>query len=481
MACKGRRTLLPAAPNARTVRSPTMPKPIHEMSSWGASVHPSRGLEEEEAWEATRALTGMATQVMRDKDDSKALQMRHVGRQVGPALWELFVVIDPTDALQQQFEVLRPEFIALHDIGTQSSRRMLAGLAAATGRPVHQLHIRRQGLGMPLAAIEFVELPIEEGLPPLRMYSTEVDADTQQRRRLARTLLSHSRLAVVIVGDLPPHAMATALLPLHDGIKEGPWLNRELLMLPLASAAALAGQAAHLAIDTPVQVRTTPQVSRPAEAWNYLRGTWNKLREKLLGETDQALPMIIDPAAATRTTAPAAQPTPVSETATVSPGGSSPLPEPSTGVPAQARPPLPLTPMPPVRAAMPPAAPMDPALAIYVRKCGELKGMVSCCVFELASQRTISHSGQRPGPAALASQGATLMASIAESAQALNLGDAAPDAAITLGNHHLVLRAVPGRPGLALHAVFDRSLANLTLVRLQLQRLDLLLEEGDAG
>ncbi len=282
MSRKGRRTLLPAAPTARTVRSHTMPKPIHEMSSWGASVHPSRGLEEEEAWEATRALTGMATQVMRDKDDSKALQMRHVGRQVGPALWELFVVIDPTDALQQQFEVLRPEFIALHDIGTQSSRRMLAGLAAATGRPVHQLHIRRQGLGMPLAAIEFVELPIEEGLPPLRMYSTEVDADTQQRRRLARTLLSHSRLGVVIVGDLPPHAMATALLPLHDGIKEGPWLNRELLMLPLASAAALAGQAAHLAIDTPVQVRTTPQVSRPAEAWNYLRGTWNKLREKLL-------------------------------------------------------------------------------------------------------------------------------------------------------------------------------------------------------
>ncbi|NJN00501.1 MAG: hypothetical protein HC793_02365, partial [Aquincola sp.] len=46
------------------------------------------------------------------------------------------------------------------------------------------------------------------------------------------------------------------------------------------------------------------------------------------------------------------------------------------------------------------------------------------------------------------------------------------------GNHHLLLRAVPGRKGLAMNAVLDKAQANLTLVRLQLQRLDLLLEEG---
>jgi hypothetical protein len=107
--------------------------------------------------------------------------------------------------------------------------------------------------------------------------------------------------------------------------------------------------------------------------------------------------------------------------------------------------------------------------------------MVSCAVFELATQRTIAHAGTRPGPAALASQGATLMASMAEVAHALNLGDAAPDAAITLGSHHQLLRAVPARPGLALHAVLDRAATNLTLVRLQLQRLDLLLEDGDTA
>jgi hypothetical protein len=135
--------------------------------------------------------------------------------------------------------------------------------------------------------------------------------------------------------------------------------------------------------------------------------------------------------------------------------------------------------MPEVRVAAAPAPAVgDSVLAAYLRKCGELKGMVSCCIFELASQRTIGHTGTRPGPAGLAAHGASLMASMAEAAHALNLGDAPPDAAITLGNHHVLLRAVPARRGLAMHAVLDKSQSNLTLVRLQLQRLDLLLEEG---
>jgi hypothetical protein len=120
----------------------------------------------------------------------------------------------------------------------------------------------------------------------------------------------------------------------------------------------------------------------------------------------------------------------------------------------------------------------DPTLAAYLRKCGELKGMISCCIFELATQRTIGHFGSRPGPAGLAAHGASLMASMAEAAHALGLGDGAPDAAITVGNHHVLLRAVPARPGLAMHAVLDKVQANLTLVRLQLQRLDLVLEDG---
>ena len=440
-----------------------MAKPIHEMSTWEASAQPARDVDEqdEESWEPTRQQTGVATQLMRDKDDYLAQAQRDVGRQIGQAQWELFVAIDAAEALRQQFDLLQPEYIALHDIGTQSSRRMLAGLAAATACPVHQLHIRRQGLGMPLARLEFVELPVAPDQPVLRLYSTDIDADTQLRHRLARLLMAHSRLSVVIVGDLPPHALATALLPLHDAIKDGPWHNRELLMLPLAGAAALAGQASHLAIGTPMQVRTTPLVTRPAEAWNYLRGTWNKVRAQL---SDNAVhvPEILDPVA------PAATP----------PSRTGSLLESTTTPP---RPPLPMQPMPAVRTNAPAASASDPALATYIRKCGELKGMVSCCVFELATQRTIGHTGVRPGPAALASQGAALMAAMAEAAHVLNLGTAAPDAAISLGNHHLLLRAVPGRPGMGLHAVLDRGLTNLTLLRLQLQRLDLLLEDGDSA
>ena len=440
-----------------------MAKPIHEMSTWEASAQPARDVDEqdEESWEPTRQQAGVATQLMRDKDDYLAQAQHQVGRQVGQAQWELFVAIDAAEALRQQFDLLKPEYIALHDIGTQSSRRMLAGLAAATARPVHQLHIRRQGLGMPLARLEFVELPIAPEQPVLRLYSTDIDADTQQRHRLARLLMAHSRLSVVIVGDLPPHALATALLPLHDAIKDGPWHNRELLMLPLAGAAALAGQASHLAIGTTVQVRTTPLVTRPAEAWNYLRGTWNKVRAQL---SDNAVhvPEIADPVA------PAAAP----------PARTGSLLESTTAPP---RPPLPMQPMPAVRANAPAGSTSDPALATYIRKCGELKGMVSCCVFELATQRTIGHTGARPGPAALGSQGAALIAAMVEAAHALNLGDAVPDAAITLGKHHLLLRAVPGRPGMGLHAVLDRGLTNLTLLRLQLQRLDLLLEDGDTA
>lgn len=433
-----------------------MPKPIHEMSTWDASAHPSRPFEEEEAWEATRQQTGVATQLMRDKDEYLAESYRHVGRQVSDSQWELFVACEPSEAMQQQFEALRPEYLVLHDIGTQTSRRMLAGLATAAGRRVHQLHIRRQGVGMPLAKIEFIELVCKPEHPPIRLYSTEVDADTAQRRRLARMLLAYSRLGVVMVGDLPPHALASALLPLRDAITEGPWLNRELVLLPLAGAAALAGQAAHIAQSTSVKVLTTPQVTRPAEAWAYLRASWHKLRDALADDAVH-LPEILDP---------------------VRGGAPAPATVAAATAPVAPRAPLPMQPMPSVKAAEPAPPATDPALSTYVRKCGELKGMVSCCVFELATQRTIGHAGGRPGPAALASHGASLMASMAEAAQALSLGGAAPDAAITLGNHHLLLRAVPGRKGLAMHAVLDKVHANLTLVRLQLQRLDLLLEEG---
>ncbi len=427
-----------------------MSKTLHQMSSWDPSAHPVPAFEEEQAWAPTRQVH-QPTQVMRDPAAPEAPAEQTLGRRLSPSQWELFVACEPADALQQHFESVRPEFIVLHDIGGASSRRLLQGLATAMQRPVNQLHVRRQGVGMPLARLEFIELPVGEGQPPLRLYTSETDADTAQRRRLARTLMAFSRLGVIMVSELPPHALATALMPLREAIVDGPWVNRELLMLPLAGASPLSGQAAHLARGSQVQIRTTPVVTRPAEAWGYVRSAWNRLREQLADEAIH-VPEIKD------------------------------LAPPPAAAPVPARAPLPMQPMPAVRAgAAAPAPAADPALATYLRKCGELKGMVSCCIFELATQRTLGHTGGRPGPAGLAVHGASLMASMAEAARALHLGDGAPDAAITIGHHHLLLRAVPGRKGLAMHAVFDKAQANLTLVRLQLQRLDLLLEEGTSA
>jgi hypothetical protein len=112
----------------------------------------------------------------------------------------------------------------------------------------------------------------------------------------------------------------------------------------------------------------------------------------------------------------------------------------------------------------------------YVHQLAELAGMVSCCVFDVASGLEIAHAGARPDPTELASHGRALLGAMNATSRALGLGHALPDAAITLGSHHLLLRAVPRHPGLALHAVLDKSHANLTLARLQVQRMDGLFE-----
>src|SRR5258705_264099 len=61
----------------------------------------------------------------------------------------------------------------------------------------------------------------------------------------------------------------------------GPWPNRHLLLLPLSTANALVTQGMELARGTGVNVRTTPQVARPADAWNFISSTWTRLREEL--------------------------------------------------------------------------------------------------------------------------------------------------------------------------------------------------------
>ncbi len=419
---------------------------------------PARAKSAPEAWQATRAQTSLATQFLTDEDDYLAPEKLDIGRQTGTNERELFVSCAPAEALQQQFEHLHPEFIAIHDIATASSRKLLVGIAAASGRAMQKLTIRRQGYGTSLASIEFIELPTADG-SLLRVYSTEVDADTTARHGIARMLLGFSRLGVVMVGDLPGHAIASALKPLQEAMLAGPWPNRQMLLLPLASASTLVSQGMALSRETGVSVRTTPQVARPADAWGFINGTWNRLREQSQPD-GRAIPALVSTATAPAAAAPSAA---------------------AAAPPRPAAPTLAMRPMPavPAAGARAPAEP-ESVLERYVHQLIELSGMVSCCVFDVATGREVTHAGASPGAADLAIHGTELLTAIGATSRKLGLGHTLPEAAITLGSHHLLIRAVPRHPGLALHAVLDKTQANLTLARLQVLRLDSVFEDGAA-
>ena len=562
---------------------------------WSSSKSATAGPAAPDAWHATRAQTSLATQIARDKDDYLATEKDDVGRSTGPNERELFVSCDAGLALQQQFEHLRPEFIVVHDIGTASSRKLLSGIAAASGRAMQKLVIRRQGYGKALGTLFFIELPAAGGVA-LRMYTTESEADPPTRVALARMLLAFSRLGVVMVGDLTTEALRPALKALREDVLTGPWHNRHLLLLPLASASTLVGQGMDLAERTGLNVRTTPLVSRPAEAWGFISDTWRRLSEQDPAVTTTGSPAVAalspelqpfrTPAAPAPATAPAPAPAlaralapapapappPARSAAAPAPAPAAPAlasrpgppldvptlrvngtahsrspselpPAPSSPSARSARPaapdsrsgPLsipPTLPMPmalrsaaasPQSAAPPsvslrslpptarasefraaaPTMPMDlseqgrplnpPQLRVpakgldqnilprYVRLLSALNGMSSCCVFDVATGNKLAHAGAAAGVSELGRQGHILMGTMLDASVALGCGQAMPEAAITLETHHLLLRAVPHHPGIALHAVFDKSTANLTLARLQVLRLDALFEEAPRG
>jgi hypothetical protein len=438
-------------------------------STWVSSAPPSeQAAKEPEAWQSTRA----QTQVARDEEAYLEQEDTDIGRRVGDNLRELFVTCDAGPAMQQQFEHFTPEFIAIHDVATHSSRKLLAGIATASKGAVQKLVVRRQGYGNTLATLDFVELPTGEG-KTLRIYSTEADADTTTRHALARTLLGFSTLGVILVGDVPGHSISGVFKPLHDDMITGPWPNRNLLLLPLSTANALVTQGMELGRGTGVNVRTTPQVARPADAWNFISSTWSRLRQELRGGASPQ-PGYGAPSSAPR------QPTMQPHQQRLDAAMNRQAQEYGGRQEYGARPsaPLPLRPMPavPTQSARDAAA-RDP-LSRYVQQLSELTGMVSVCIFEVATGNDLMHAGASPGPEDLAVHGSDLLAAMLTVSRTLGLGHALPEAAITLGAHHLVLRAVPKHPGLAVHAVLDKTHANLTLARLQIMRMDALFDEA---
>jgi len=301
-----------------------------------------------------------------------------------------------------------------------------------------------------LATLQFVELPISAGRN-LRVYTTQIDGDTQTRHQLAQVMLAHSRLAVVMLGELPPHALGSSLQPLRDAIATGPWPNRQMLLVPLASAATLPSQAATLAGHSGVMVRTTPQVGRPADAWSFISGAWNRLNNNA-----------------------AAAPAPRAGQ------DFAPPPMAASYAPTQ---PLELNPMPGtgVQPAVPQVAGSAALWNDYVKRCAAIKGVIECCVFDIDLQRSLAHSGTQRMADRLAAKGAMMHAVISDSANVLGLGPAHPDAAITLEQHYLLLRPMPGRPRVALHMVIDRHHGNIGLARAQLHQIDQALLGSSSG
>jgi len=387
-----------------------------------------------------------ATQIVRDSEDYLGQGDQGIGRRIADDQYELFVTCDPAEALQQQFERLSPDFIALHDVGASTSLRLLGALAGAAGARVQRLSIRRQGAGVPLAVLQFVEAPLADG-SKLRVYTTDINADSQTRQQMALVLLGRSRLGVLMVGELPPHALTAALKPLQEAIHRGPWPNRDLLLLPLGSATALAAQAANLAGRSGVTLRVTPQAARPADAWAFISGGWNRVQ----GQAGGTATLTTDLAQAVPR-----QPVPQAEAPTQA-MDLSPL---QAAVPR----PMPMT--------LPMPVPGGVRWDLYAERCMRIKGALSACVFDMHSQRPVAHAGGRPPAERVAAQGVILLSAMADAGRALGLGTDAREATVSLAGHHLLLRPVPKHPGIVLHLVIDANIGNTMLARMQLERID---------
>jgi hypothetical protein len=101
-----------------------------------------------------------------------------------------------------------------------------------------------------------------------------------------------------------------------------------------------------------------------------------------------------------------------------------------------------------------------------------VKGTVACCIFDMHSMQPLACAGGPPAPERLAQQGSALLATMNDAARALGLGPGRAEAAISTANHHLLLRPVRGHPGVAAHLVLLASAGNLTLARMQLERIE---------
>lgn len=370
-------------------------------------------------------LSAPATQIVRDRDAYLG-QNRDIGRRLTDDQFEVFVGGDPAQALEREFERLSPHYIALHDVGTSSSLKLLAAMASTTEAKLMRLAVRRQGHGVALATLQFVEIMASDG-QVIRAYSTDIDSDSHSRHEMARVLMSHATLGVVVFGDLPQHALKPALQPLIDALGSQTWRTRELLLVPLGAPALLSPFAAAF-VSRGVHTRVAAQSPRPNDAWSQIGGAWHRLHHG--GGTTAEVPQ---------------------------PQGNEPE-EPTQPMGLRdvgAKPMLPVT-----------------AWSDYVNRCASIKGMISCCVFDRGSGRVLAHAGGRPPAELLQALGERLLITVGETGAMMGVGAEVQEAHVGYAQHHVMLRCLPHHRGVVLHAVLDAVHGNVILARQQLQRFD---------
>jgi hypothetical protein len=458
---------------------------------------------------ARSSLLEPATQIVTDRGAYLGQGRFEIGQRLADDHVELFITGDPGIALQRQFEQTDCKFIAVHDVCTSASLRLLKALAEGVGLPLQRLTVRRQGDGSALVQLQFTELALADGAV-VRLYSTDISAEPAQQRSVARALLGFASLSVLIVADATQALLTNGLRPLRESIARGPWPNRDMLVIPLGDSAALAPLVTELPGPSALAVHLTPQALQTAQMWAYISNTWNRVGGPVLAGQRGAQPTSASRAlhassaqARAISKLPEARLQPQkpprgSDTTTI-PG---PL-EVAAARAARAHPTaaqqgaatVPILPCAPVarvapepagsnrphaaavaaRPSAPRAMPTPGATpwAAYMRRCGHIKGVVAACVFDAHTGGVMaSVGGPVPSPERLALQGMALLTQAGHAARALGVAAVDPEMAISAGQHHLLVRPVPGHPGVALHLMLSADTGSLTLARMHLERLE---------
>jgi hypothetical protein len=198
-------------------------------------------------------LNAPQTQIVADRDAYLGQGRNDVGRRIADDQVELFVAGIVAQSLQQEFSRTRPSSsrcttwapvlrcVCWAAWPTPPARACSAFRCAAKGMAWRWRCCSSSKCRWPTAR---------------RCVSTPPTSAPKAARAptVARVLLAHSRLGVLMVGELPSHSLAAQLNPLQRRLLRGPWPNRDLLMVPLGSGIALASQGLATGPAQPVAV-----------------------------------------------------------------------------------------------------------------------------------------------------------------------------------------------------------------------------------